>query len=95
MAYNYETGSPTPTKSTARRIGEAAGEASEVISNGAERALDNMPESVKAKGREAAENAQAVAGNFKDAMEKSTRENPVTTVVMALALGFLVGTLWR
>jgi len=94
MAYGQETGMSS-SPSAAKRIGEAASDATETVGSAAERALDKMPESVKARGRDAAENAQAVAGNFKEAVEKSTRENPVTTVVMAVALGFLVGTLWR
>ena len=92
MAYGHE---PDTSRSGAARLGEAAGDVADSIGARAQQALDNVPASVKDRGRDAAENAQAVAGNFKDAMEKSTRENPVTTVLMAVAIGFLVGTLWR
>lgn len=94
MAYGHESENAS-SRAQGRRLGEAAIDAGETIGNRAQQALDNVPESVKRSGRDAAENAQQVVGNFRDAMEKSTRENPMTTVLMAVAIGFLFGTLWR
>lgn len=94
MAYGHESENASG-RTQGRRIGEVAIEAGETIGTRAQQALDNVPDSVKRSGRDAAENAQQVVGNFRDAMEKSTRENPLTTVLMAAAIGFLVGTLWR
>jgi ElaB/YqjD/DUF883 family membrane-anchored ribosome-binding protein len=36
-----------------------------------------------------------VAGNLKGAVDRSTREQPMTTLVLAAALGFVLGALWK
>lgn len=46
-------------------------------------------------GREAGEQVQKVAGNVKGAVEKSVREQPMITLAMAGAIGFLLGALWK
>ena len=41
------------------------------------------------------ENVQAVANNMKDALEKSMREKPLTTLAMAAAVAFVLGAIWK
>ncbi|HWE19279.1 MAG TPA: hypothetical protein VG758_19195 [Hyphomicrobiaceae bacterium] len=36
-----------------------------------------------------------VAGNFKRAVDKSVKEQPMTTLLMAAAVGFVLGALWK
>ena len=47
------------------------------------------------QGRDAAEKVQEVAGNFKVAVNKSLNDQPMTTLAMAAALGFVLGVLWK
>jgi ElaB/YqjD/DUF883 family membrane-anchored ribosome-binding protein len=46
-------------------------------------------------GREIGEQVQQVAGNFKSALDKSVKNQPMTTLALAAALGFLLGALWK
>lgn len=46
-------------------------------------------------GREASERLQEVAGNFKGALDRSLREQPIATLVFAGILGFFLGALWK
>jgi ElaB/YqjD/DUF883 family membrane-anchored ribosome-binding protein len=39
--------------------------------------------------------AGEVAGNFRGALDRSLRDQPITTVAMAVAFGFVLGALWR
>lgn len=47
------------------------------------------------RGREAGENLKEVGGNFKNAIQKSVESQPLTTLVAAAAVGFILGALWR
>ena len=46
-------------------------------------------------GREAGERVQDVAGNFKGAVDKSIREQPMATLALAAIAGFVLGTMWK
>ncbi|MGE0768890.1 MAG: YqjD family protein [Hyphomicrobiaceae bacterium] len=50
---------------------------------------------VAEQGREAGERVQQVAGNMKTAVDKSMREQPMATLGVAAALGFVLGALWK
>lgn len=47
------------------------------------------------RGREAGQRMQEVAGNLKGAVDKSVRDQPLTTLAVATAAGFLLGALWK
>jgi ElaB/YqjD/DUF883 family membrane-anchored ribosome-binding protein len=47
------------------------------------------------RGREAGERMQEVAGNFKSAVDKSVKDQPMATLAVAAAVGFVVGALWK
>lgn len=36
-----------------------------------------------------------VAGNVRGALDKSVKEQPITTLLMAAAVGFVIGALWK
>jgi ElaB/YqjD/DUF883 family membrane-anchored ribosome-binding protein len=45
--------------------------------------------------RDVTDRTGEVAGNFKRAVDKSVKEQPMTTLVMAAAIGFVLGALWK
>ena len=47
------------------------------------------------RGREAGERMHEVAGNFKSAVDKSVKDQPMATLAVAAAVGFVVGALWK
>lgn len=50
---------------------------------------------VAEQSREAGERVREVGGNFKGAVDKSIREQPMTTLALAAVAGFLLGTMWK
>ena len=40
-------------------------------------------------------NVQEVAGNFKGAVNKSVRDQPMATLAIAAVMGFVLGALWK
>ncbi len=46
-------------------------------------------------GRDVGENVQEVADNMKTAVNKSVREQPMTTLAVAAAVGFVLGAVWK
>ena len=47
------------------------------------------------QGSEARANVQKVAGNFGNALDRSLSEQPMTTLGFAIAVGFILGALWK
>jgi ElaB/YqjD/DUF883 family membrane-anchored ribosome-binding protein len=45
--------------------------------------------------RDVTDRTGEVAGNFKRAVDKSVKVQPMTTLVMAAAIGFVLGALWK
>jgi ElaB/YqjD/DUF883 family membrane-anchored ribosome-binding protein len=50
---------------------------------------------VAESGREASQRVNEVAGNLKGAVDKSLKDQPLTTLAMAAAAGFVIGALWK
>jgi ElaB/YqjD/DUF883 family membrane-anchored ribosome-binding protein len=50
---------------------------------------------VAEQGRDAGERVQEVAGNFKGAVDKSVKDQPMATLAVVAALGFVLGALWK
>jgi ElaB/YqjD/DUF883 family membrane-anchored ribosome-binding protein len=50
---------------------------------------------VAEQAREYGEKAQEAARQFKPFVEKSLKEQPMTTLAGAAAIGFLLGALWK
>lgn len=46
-------------------------------------------------GREAARNVDAVASNMKGAIEKSIKDQPMTTLAVAALTGLVIGAIWK
>jgi ElaB/YqjD/DUF883 family membrane-anchored ribosome-binding protein len=45
--------------------------------------------------REVGDRAGEVAGNLKSAIDKSVKDQPMATLAMAAAVGFLLGAIWK
>lgn len=85
-----------------RNVGSQIGEKASEVANKASAKLESTMESaertarqVADQGREAGERVTEVAGNLKTAVDKSVREQPMATLVVAAALGFVIGALWK
>ena len=50
---------------------------------------------VAQQGKLAGQGMQEVAGNFKGAMDKSIRDQPMATLALAAIAGFVLGTIWK
>jgi ElaB/YqjD/DUF883 family membrane-anchored ribosome-binding protein len=45
--------------------------------------------------REVSDRTGEVAGNFKGALDKSVKDQPMATLALAAAVGFILGALWK
>ncbi|HYW61311.1 MAG TPA: hypothetical protein VE909_12335 [Xanthobacteraceae bacterium] len=87
-------------------MGRLAGQVTELLSTGGGEALEKIKERVNRmhgdldetlsgvgeRGREALTD---VTDHLSEALQESLQEHPVTTVALAVGLGFLFGTAWR
>jgi ElaB/YqjD/DUF883 family membrane-anchored ribosome-binding protein len=97
--YAHQTGDVEQrVRAAGAQIGDKASELAtrasdqfEQVKHSAEETARNMAE----QGREAGERVQQVAGNMKTAVDKSVREQPMATLAVAAALGFVLGALWK
>jgi ElaB/YqjD/DUF883 family membrane-anchored ribosome-binding protein len=56
---------------------------------------EDLATRVTDQGREAAERMGEVAGNLKGAVDRSVKHQPMATLAVAAALGFVLGALWK
>jgi ElaB/YqjD/DUF883 family membrane-anchored ribosome-binding protein len=57
--------------------------------------VENVAGKIAEQGRVAGEQVQEVAGNIKGAVDKSVKDQPMATLAVAAALGFVLGALWK
>lgn len=57
--------------------------------------VESAAKSIAEQGREVGENVQQVAGNLKTAVHTSVKDQPMATLAVAAALGFVLGALWK
>ncbi len=55
----------------------------------------DMGDRLVSKGSEIGDNVQKVAKNFSAAVDKSVTDQPLTTLGMAVAAGFILGAIWK
>ncbi|HEY8215175.1 MAG TPA: hypothetical protein VIG36_13715 [Methylocystis sp.] len=90
--------SDRPISETAAVMGDKAMTAAENVGQRINRTMEQAGSAISTmqeKGGEAAGRAGDVVGNFRQAIEKSARSQPTTTVLMAVAAGFLLGAMWN
>ncbi len=101
MVHNHQQDTTSLGEQAGTAYKKASDMGKEFVDNATEQAsrtredLKTASNELSSKGIEAAENAQAVVGNFKTAVEKSTKDHPLTTLAMAAAMGFLLGAMWK
>jgi ElaB/YqjD/DUF883 family membrane-anchored ribosome-binding protein len=71
-----------------------AGKATDQFGRAAE-TVENVAGRVAEQGREAGQQVQEVAGNIKGAVDKSVKDQPMATLAMVAAVGFVLGALWK
>lgn len=76
---------------TASDLANKAGDQVNKMKDSAEHAMKSVAE----QAGDAQERVSAVAGNIKTAIEKSVDEQPMATLAVAAALGFVIGALWK
>jgi ElaB/YqjD/DUF883 family membrane-anchored ribosome-binding protein len=75
--------------------------ATEQFERMADRATDqfkniaDQAEQMADQGHAVGQRMQEVAGNFKGAVDKSVKEQPMMTLMVAAAVGFVLGALWK
>jgi ElaB/YqjD/DUF883 family membrane-anchored ribosome-binding protein len=61
----------------------------------AKQTLDDGSDRIMEAASGAAQQVQDVAGNVQRAINKSVKDGPLTTLMMAGAVGFVLGALWK
>lgn len=56
---------------------------------------ENVANRMAEQGREVGERVQEVAGNFKGAVDRSVKDQPMATLAAAAVVGFVLGALWK
>jgi ElaB/YqjD/DUF883 family membrane-anchored ribosome-binding protein len=86
----------------ADQVGNSLGESGDEAIGEAKAQLRRIKENVDAiisgageKGREAREAVIDVTENFTDAIEESLQARPLTTLALAIGVGFVFGATWR
>ncbi len=99
----------TPPREHASQAGSTAHDIKEKASERFERMADKATDQFRSvadqaehaatriaeQGRDAGERVQEVAGNFKGAVDRSVRDQPMATLAVAAAVGFVLGALWK
>jgi ElaB/YqjD/DUF883 family membrane-anchored ribosome-binding protein len=88
---DYSKGPAADTKQRLQGMADAAGERFQDASD----QVQDLANQVSEQAREYGEKAQEVARQFKPFVEKSLKEQPMTTLAGAAAIGFLLGALWK
>ena len=74
--------------------GRTAEDLADKAANLAEKAGEQI-QGLADQGRLAGEQVQVVADNFKTAVDKSVKDQPLTTLAVAAGIGFVIGALWK
>ena len=57
--------------------------------------VEDAAKAVRDRGREMGDQVQVVADNFKIALDKSVRDQPIATMELTAVLAFVIGALWK
>jgi ElaB/YqjD/DUF883 family membrane-anchored ribosome-binding protein len=87
MAQSTYSGNPDQVSDIKEKAAEQFGR----VGERAERMAGRMA----GEGREVGQRMQEVASNFKGALDKSVRDQPMATIASAAIIGFVLGALWK
>lgn len=99
MAYtdnNHQTG--RDARKVGADVAETAADLAEKAGHHIEKAVGKAESTLRGiadQSGEAGERVQEVAGNLKTAIDKSVKDQPMATLVVAALLGFALGALWK
>jgi len=88
------TGASNATDALVNKASDFASVAGQKIESAVDEA-GTVARNAAAQARDAGERVQAVAGNVKTAVDKSVRDQPMATLAVAAAMGFVLGALWK
>lgn len=99
MAYasakdEVETAARSMASNVADKAADLAGKAGSQLDKALEGAEATV-NSVAEHGRDASHRVQEVAGNMKSAVDRSVKDQPMATLAVAAAMGFVIGALWK
>lgn len=100
MSYSRTANNDVETlaRSTAAQVADKASELANKASHQLDKALDSAEATaanVAQTGREAGERVSEVAGNLRSAVDKSVADQPMTTLLVAAGIGFVIGAIWK
>lgn len=78
-------------RATADQIADATADYANKAIETTQAALNTVAD----QARDSGERVQQVAGNMKTAVDKSLKTQPMTTLAIAAAAGFVMGALWK
>lgn len=79
---------------TSNTFEDIKGKARQSFDEASDRAQDLASRAQDVAGQ-AREQVGEVAGNIKGAIDKSVKDQPLTTLLAAAAVGFVIGALWK
>lgn len=91
---DLEQGARDTASGLADKAADYADKAGKQIDSAIQNA-ESTARQVAESGREATERVNQVAGNMKSAVNKSIKDQPLTTLAMAAGVGFVLGALWK
>ncbi|MBN9248014.1 hypothetical protein [Hyphomicrobium sp.] len=65
------------------------------IKGKAKQTFDEASDRAQELAEQARQQVGDVAGNVKGAIDKSVKDQPIATLAMAAAVGFVIGALWK
>lgn len=84
-------GKPNPQQGAA---GSAERKAADMTDRVAEQ-VESTVADIAQRGRDASRSVREVSDNFGSALDRSLERQPMTTLAMAVAVGFVLGALWK
>ena len=75
-------------------ISDLKDKATDALGNAADRA-GRVANQMADQGRQVGENFSEVGGNLQKALDKSIKDQPMATLAVAAAVGFVLGAIWK
>jgi ElaB/YqjD/DUF883 family membrane-anchored ribosome-binding protein len=83
------------TEQMSELVKDGSGEALADVKRRIQRIRDNLEDVVTDKGHEAAKAVVEVTDNVGESLENALRTRPLTTLAIAVGIGFLFGSSWH